>query len=190
MTPAQAITTERGAFYIYERPTAMPRAFCVAGVETQANDAAVIAAMANPAWQPRATALVAREDSESFAFPARDAAAGTRTVTFSRDEANEIELQVADGPRATLVLADTFFSGWSARLERNGVAEPLPIARINQAMRGVIVPEGSATVVFSYTPSRQRLGFALFAIGAASLGIVLHRTRTSRPAGTRVETPT
>jgi uncharacterized membrane protein YfhO len=89
-----------------------------------------------------------------------------------------------------LVLADTFFSGWSARLERNGAAELLPIARINHAMRGVVVPEGSATVVFSYTPTRQRLGFALFAIGAALLGIVVHRTRTSRPIGTRVETPT
>jgi hypothetical protein len=189
-TPTQAITTERGAFYIYERPTAMPRAFCVAGVEPQANDADVVAAMANPAWQPRATAFIAREDASSIDFPARDASAGTRTVTFTRDDANEIVLQVADGPRATLVLADTFFSGWSARLERNGVAEPLPIARINHAMRGVVVPEGSATVVFSYTPTRQRLGFALFAIGAAFLGIVLHRTRTSRPAGTRVETPT
>ena len=188
--PVHTIQGERGAFYVYERPTAMPRAFCVAGVETQAEDAAVVAAMANPSWQPRATAFIARDDAASIEFPSRDPAAEARVVTFARDDANEIVLQIADGPRAMLVLADTFFSGWSARLERDGTAEPLPIARVNHAMRGVVVPAGNATVVFSYTPSRQRLGFVLFALGAATLGIVLHRTRTSRPMGTRVETPT
>lgn len=183
--PAHTTRTDRGAFYVYERTTALPRAWCVAGVTTLAHDDAVVAAMADPAWKPREVAFCAEGDAT---FSPDDAKGAGRVVRFVRNFANEAHLEVGDGPAATLVLADTFFSGWSAKILRDGNSSDAPIHRVNHAMRGVTVPAGPSTVVFSYTPTRQRLGFALFAIGCVALAFALLRSRASRPAASRDET--
>lgn len=183
--PAHTTKTERGAFFVYERKTALPRAWCVAGVTKLSDDDAVVAAMADPAWKPREVAFCADRDA---AFAPADAKGASRAVRFVRNFANEAQLEVGDGPAATLVLADTFFSGWSARLVREGVSTQAPIHRVNHAMRGLALPAGPSTVVFSYTPTRQRLGFALFAVGCVALAFALHRPGASRPAASSDET--
>ncbi len=183
--PVHTTQTERGAFYVYERSSALPRAWCVATVAKLADDAAVVEKMVDSTWQPREVAFCV--DSVAT-FPAHDPTAARRTARFSRNFANQVGIEVSDGPAATLVLADTFFSGWSARLRRDGNTTELPIHRVNHAMRGVVVPAGPSTVEFSYTPTRQRLGFALFALGFVALLVVVLRSRASRPAASRDET--
>ena len=188
--PVHTTKTERGAFYVYERPTAMPRAWCVDFVREVADDAAAIAAMVDPQWKPKHEAIVV--SGETRDLPPRTGAGWRRAVDFAQDHANEIVLEVSNGPRCMLVLADTHFSGWTAtvRSHTDSKASPTPVLRVNHAMRGVLLPEGPATVVFSYTPTRQRLGFALFGVGMIALAIVFLGTRTSRPTRSSVETAT
>ncbi len=188
--PAQTIETQRGAFYVYERPTAMPRAWCVDFVREVADDAAAIAAMVDPQWKPKHEAIVV--SGETNDLPPRTGAGWRRAVDFAQDHANEIVLEVSNGPRCLLVLADTHFSGWTAtvRSHADSKASPAPVLRVNHAMRGVLLPEGPATVVFSYSPTRQRLGFALFGVGMIALATVFLGTRTSSPTRSSVETAT
>lgn len=188
--PVHTLETQRGALYVYERKTAMPRAWCVDFVREVADDAAALAAMVDPQWKPKHEAIVV--SGETSDLPPRTGAGWRRAVQFTKDHANEIVLEISNGPRCLLVLSDTHFSGWTATVRSHAEAQPKAsrVLRVNHAMRGVLLPEGPATVVFSYTPTRQRLGFALFGAGMIALVSAFLATRTSRPARSSVETAT
>ena len=62
----------------------------------------------------------------------------------------------------TLVLADTFYPGWKARVD--GV--DAPIVRADAMFRAVGVPAGARQVVFVYAPASVRSGLM---VSAASL---------------------
>src|SRR5438105_2057673 len=60
-----------------------------------------------------------------------------------------------------VVLSDTFYPGWRARVDH----KPAPIYEVNGAMRGVVVPAGSHTVTMRYRPVSVYLGAALTVAG-------------------------
>ena len=64
-----------------------------------------------------------------------------------------------------VVLADLWFEGWKVKL--NG--EPAPILRTNYALRGVAVPAGESTLVFSYEPAGFATGVRLMALALVVL---------------------
>ena len=64
---------------------------------------------------------------------------------------------------ALLVLADRWDNGWRAFVD----GKPVPILVANQAIRGVVLPAGRATLEFRYQSASVRLGF--FLAGAAGL---------------------
>jgi hypothetical protein len=72
----------------------------------------------------------------------------TGSVTFRRDDPNDIELAVdAPAPRY-LVLADTYYPGWRATID----GQKTPIYPADVAFRAVQVPAGQHTVKFAYRP--------------------------------------
>ena len=72
-----------------------------------------------------------------------------------------------DGPRL-LVLADTFFPGWEARVDGRLV----PIWEANVAHRAVLVPEGGRhTVEFTYR-SRPFEAGRVVSLAAAAVGLI------------------
>ncbi len=56
-----------------------------------------------------------------------------------------------------VVLADLWDKGWQAAL--NGV--PVPILRVNHALRGVVAPAGTGTLEFRYEPRSFKMGTRL-----------------------------
>ena len=60
-----------------------------------------------------------------------------------------------------VVLSDTFYPGWRARVDR----QPAEIFEVNGAMRGVLVPKGTHTVTMRYRPLSVYLGAALSLLG-------------------------
>ena len=172
------LRSARGEFFLYQRATALPRAFVVGSLQQFDRDADVIAAMVEEGFTPRLTALAQRADTSTIDAATLDAAASQRSVRFVRDHAVDIEIAIGDGPAGLLVLCDTFFPGWTASVDGTDV----PVARVDHSMRGVMVPAGAHTVRFRYTAARQQLGLALFGIGLAVLVITLRRSRSSRLA--------
>ncbi|MCA8944561.1 MAG: YfhO family protein [Planctomycetes bacterium] len=153
-------------FWIYERPNALPRAFVVPRLARVADEAAVEQALADANLDPRHAAwVVAAEAAEVGSVATPDERARERSVTFVRDDVQRLELHVGDGPEGWLVLNDTWFSGWTARVD----GEPVPMVRANLAMRGLRVPSGARTIEFSYESPRFRLGAS---ISLLSLGVV------------------
>ena len=61
------------------------------------------------------------------------------------------------------MLADSYDPGWQARV--NG--KRAPILRVNGLFRGLYLPEGAHTVVFTYTPASVTIG--LLVTGASLL---------------------
>ncbi|MGE3354713.1 MAG: hypothetical protein AB7O84_23485, partial [Planctomycetota bacterium] len=169
-----------GEFYVFERPTALPRAFVVGRAEACADDDAVVAALADPAFAPAAAVLLLQADLDALgaAAPAPDADAAARAVRFARDHATDVVLEVADGPAGWLVLADTWMPGWTVAIDD----APAPLLRADHALRAVPLPARACTVEFRYTAPRQGPGAALLALGLAALALLLWRTRASSRA--------
>jgi hypothetical protein len=62
-----------------------------------------------------------------------------------------------------LVLADTYFAGWTAQSETSG--KPLPILRTDRMFRGVALPAGRDRITFEYRPQSLRFGAIISGIG-------------------------
>ncbi len=73
-----------------------------------------------------------------------------------------------DAP-AWLVLTDTWFPGWTARLDGSDV----PIARANHAFRAVALPAGDHEVEFVFRPRGLRTGAAITLVSLGVLAALL-----------------
>jgi uncharacterized membrane protein YfhO len=73
-----------------------------------------------------------------------------------------------------VILSDTFFPGWRARVDH----QPAQIYQVNGAMRGVIMPRGAHTVTMRCRPVSVYLGAALTLLGVLiSLVLTVARSR-------------
>ncbi len=158
-----------GAFYVYERPSALSRAWTVPTLRVVADEAAMLQAVIAPDLQPRAAAVVTAETARLVDAPGpalRDYTPGARLerdVRFVVDDGKNVVLEVAAGEAGFLVLADTWLPGWACRIGDAIV----PILRGNLCQRVVPLPAGAVTVRFSYfTPG---LGEGLVWSGLALL---------------------
>jgi hypothetical protein len=82
---------------------------------------------------------------------------------FVIDQPTFVEAQTFAGQRGLLVLRDSWYPGWEARVDGTKV----PIYRVNGCFRGVIVPAGEHKVVFEYKPT------LIYVSGAISLIVTL-----------------
>jgi hypothetical protein len=89
-------------------------------------------------------------------------------------EPERVEIDLPEVGAGWLVLADTFYPGWSAEID--GVEKP--ILRANGLYRAVRVETGDHSVVFRYQPTSYRVGAAVsLASLALMLGIAVAGTR-------------
>ena len=80
-----------------------------------------------------------------------------------------------------LVLADADAPGWHATVDGNAQ----PVARVDQVMRGVIVPAGRSTVVFRYRSRPRDVGallslITLVVLAAGVLAVAIRSRIASR----------
>ena len=103
---------------------------------------------------------------------------GRRPARIVADRGEAVTIQVPNGPAGRLVLADTYYPGWSATVDGRAVA----IGRAGGMLRAVDVPAGSHQVVFSYQPASFRGGLALSLVSLV-LVLLLWLWPGRRPAG-------
>ncbi|MBK8101118.1 MAG: hypothetical protein IPK26_28885 [Planctomycetes bacterium] len=164
-----------GEFFLYERSTALPRAFVVDTLRVLPDDEAVLAAMIDPTFAPARTALMTQADAPAVR-PAVSPEARGRTVRFAADTPTSLELDVGDGPAGWLVLTDNFVPGWSATI--GGAATAL--LRGNHCQRVLGLPAGGCTVRFEYHAPGLRTGLLAAALTLAAFVALALRTRWRR----------
>ena len=112
---------------VYANPYAVPRAFVV-GAETVTGDQ--LGAVTAAGFDPRATAVVSS--------PLGLRGSGSARVVADAPERVVVRAEADD--RALLVLADTWFPGWRAKVD----GRDAPIVRTDQLLRGVVIGRGRA----------------------------------------------
>jgi hypothetical protein len=154
---------ENGPFALIEFTGALPRAKLFTQWRTSTNEQATLATLADPAFDPHQIVLVA--DS----IPAPEAsAAGTApgTVEISSYAPKRVELKANATAPSVLLLNDKYDAGWNVSVD----GKPAVLLRCNFQMRGVQLPAGQHTVVFSYQPASKIFYISL---GATLLGLAL-----------------
>jgi len=117
----------------------------VNSAEYVANDTAAVRRLVDPSFDPdRSVILDDAVPQESAATPDVAAAAGSASIV--EEDAGHLTVDADAKQDGYLVLADTFYPGWSAAVD----GTPAPIYRANLAIRAVPVTRGHHSVRFEY----------------------------------------
>ena len=143
-----------GDVKIYENLDLRPRTYMV--TSTQAAGSPEVAAALLLA-RPGSTPVVV----EGMA-PLTGTAGTTGTVEIVSYAPEHVEVRTTSTAPAFLVLADANYPGWAATVD----GLPAPIYATNVLFRGVPVPAGTHSVVFSFQPTGWLPGLWLAALGS------------------------
>lgn len=157
-----------GDVKVYQNLEALPRAVVVGQVAVAADDAAALAALADPSFEPAERVVLLAQDlaaaglldqAAQLASPA--AGAPAQVVSYQPER---VALDVTLDAPGALVLADTWYPGWQATV--NG--EPAALLRANYLLRAVLLPAGQHRVVLDFRPDSLARG-AVVSLAAALL---------------------
>jgi len=144
-------------YWVLVNSNALPRTFVPHRVESVAEDKERLAKLAAEEFDPREVAFV--EVPLELPGPCRGKA------QIVEETPTRIRVSVHMETAGLVVLADLWDRGWEAHLDGKRV----PILRANQAIRGVVVPEGADTLEFRYAPASFAWGLRLSGLAAAVL---------------------
>jgi hypothetical protein len=167
---APRLLTEQSGVYVYERPTALPRAWIVPQIEVM-DDAAILARIHEPDFDPRTTALV--DAVLECGSPAEEKAGEVESLHY---EGNQIEARIRGGG-GLLIFSEVDYPGWQATVDGN----PARLVRANYLLRALCVPAGEHRVVMVYDPVLLKPGLVI--TGLALLLIIGAAICTIRPRG-------
>ncbi len=169
-----------GPLAVYENPDPLPRAWLVPDAKVLPDEAAVLAALNHPSFEPLHTVLLAQQSDNPPSPAATDESTPSsmsEPVSVLAYSPNEIVLAAQAERAGYLVLSEVWFPGWLATV--NG--EPVPMWRANYTFKALPVPAGDLEIRLWYAPASWRLGLALFGIGFLLLvGLGLWRLLASR----------
>ena len=159
-----------GNVHLYENPDALPRAFVVGHAEVIPEAEASLAYLASARFEPRREAVVATPPEPAPRGDHRSSRA--RIIEYT---AGRVAVEVEAMTNGLLVLADTWYPGWEARVD----GTPTPVLRANHTLRAVSVPGGRHEVVFEFRPKSVALGAALSGLGLSGILLAAVRLRSS-----------
>jgi hypothetical protein len=110
------------------------------------------------------TLLSAASDANVKDLPSANQSAApsaTDKIEFLMDNPEHITLATESEHGRLLVLADQFYPGWQASIDKKVV----PIIKANICNRAIFVPAGRHQIDFVYTPESLRSGIALLFVG-------------------------
>ena len=134
---------------VFRLPGALGRVYAVPAVVALPDVAKIVFAMQHPDFNP-ASVAVTTDAAVAGEYPG----ATTAAIEWVRDEPERLEFAVSCADRAFVVVADSYFEGWTALLD--GMA--VPIAQVNLLARGVAVPAGTHRLEMRYETAGLRVG--------------------------------
>lgn len=143
-----------GDWIVYRRPTALPRLQLTADVVHLDDSEASKAHLLQPSSGPVSV------DVDTGELDGTDGSVDLRV-----DGNDRIEVGIESDGRHLLVLRDVNAPGWAVTVD----GEEQRMITVDHAFRGVVVPEGSSTVEFTYRPA----GLVVGGIGGGALAVAL-----------------
>jgi hypothetical protein len=155
--------------WIYRLRSAGPHAYLASRVRSVGTLQGALERLADEDFVPGEDATV-EGDCPSLRSCSRSAieVPGERSIRLVESTAERLVLDVAAAERALLVVGDSFYPGWHARVD----GSLSRLFRANGLVRAVIVPSGRHVVTLEYEPLSFRFGLlisgtALFVTGLA-----------------------
>ena len=145
-------------YWVWENPDALARPFIPKRVLPNPPREELLARLAADRFDAVAESFV----DADLAF---DDVRGTARITSENSQ--EIVMEAEMETPGLLVLADLWHPGWVA--EADGA--PVPVHRVNHAIRGVVLPSGRTTLVMRYAPRSFEIGRAVSLVGLVALGL-------------------
>src|SRR6267143_2551565 len=157
---------------VVEDPTALPRAFVAARARC-VDDRGARALLRARAIAPAEEVLLADCASPPAAEVPRTVAPEARLTAVPEahimvDEPARVVVAASTDAPAWLVLTDTWFPGWRARVDGADVV----VQRADHALRAVALPPGRHEVEFTFTPRGLRAGAAITLAALAIVGVL------------------
>ncbi len=145
---------------VYENRSAFPRAFVASRWESAPDAAAARTRALAAEFDPRRNAVVEGRVSGS---------GHDGVVKIAEYGATHLRLIAEMSGPGLIVLTDTFYPGWEARVD----GQIVPIHRVDGVFRGVFVEGGRHEITMRFRPASQSWGLALSAAGlAAAIGLI------------------
>jgi hypothetical protein len=162
---------------VFENARAVPRAVVASRVRVVSDENAARALLADPAFDPRREVVVERGSESAVGGLAAGAGSSGGRVTVSDRSNADVTMHATLARRGLVVLNDAWAPGWSVQVDGRSAA---PV-RVNDVMRGVVVPAGSHRVEWSYRVPGLLAGAllsllaVLAGLGAAGWVLVVQR---------------
>lgn len=155
-------------YFVYERPHWLPRGFVVPTLRVIDGEDAQIDALVAKDLAPRDSVIVSQADADLLRKPSSQVeGAGHRQVRFLHEDGKRLGIEVSAGDEGYLVLADTFFPGWTATID----GQPAPLARGNLYQRVLHLPPTKCIVEMRFRADGFLPGIAIG--GGAALLLIL-----------------
>ena len=152
---------------IYRNDAALPAAFVVSRVRVIEDDETRLAALLDPAFDPRAEVLLTHPPSGTLPQSDQEQAGLPQAEpSVSRPGPDQVVIQVEMAQPGYLVLIDSYYPGWQATAD----GQAAEILTADHAFRAVALRAGKHTVVLKYRPLSFQAG--AWISGAAGLLLV------------------
>lgn len=156
---------------VYENPAAFPRIWAAHQFRSMANEEEAAAVVIDNKYDFRRTVIL-----ETVAPDVKDCAAPDHLHLASYQPARVV-IATDLGCNALVVLADTWFPGWKARVD----GREAPIYRAYSFLRSVPVPAGKHQLIFEYSPGNFWLSLLLLPLAILVWGCCF-KLRTAESA--------
>jgi hypothetical protein len=151
---------------LFENVTVMPRFFVVHQVRPVASLTEARDVIDRRAIDFRKTALV------ETPIPLPPADTGVDEVKVVDYQPNGLELDVRSRGSGLLVASETHYPGWEAWVDDR----PVPIHRVDIALRGVVVPDGAHRVRMEFRPAILWISLGISLATAALLALMARKS--------------
>lgn len=165
-----------GRTLVYENRSMLPRAWFVDTLRVESNSRTILDHMRDGDFNARTTAYVAAPLSVQ---PGVDSTATVRVEPRASNQA--MTIATTSSTSRLLVASEVYYDEWHAYVD----GTEAPMVKVNNLLRGVVVPAGSHTIEFRYqSPSFEQgrtisiaSNLAAALIGLAGLGMWLKRRK-------------
>jgi hypothetical protein len=160
--------------WIYENPNVLPRAYVVHRVEV-VPFSTQLDRLTSSDFNVWTTALIESPlPSEQMAALETAPSRSHSVARITRYDPLAVELDAEMEAPGVLVLSDTHYPGWEVIVD--GVAAPL--LRVNHALRGVYLSQGTHRIVFRFVPSMFYMALIVSSLVlACGVGVIVWDVR-------------